>query len=87
MSVTRVKVSDVSLPSSLVTVYSMTRAVMPGMSLGSAPRRRIFREAAGSAIRDSQVPSASTSSTGRSTSLFARHNTCTPAASTSSSRP
>ena len=37
MSVTRVKVSDVSLPSSLVTVYSMTRTVMPGMSLGSAP--------------------------------------------------
>ena len=61
MSVTRVKVSDVSLPSSLATEYSMTRTVMPGMSLGSAPLRRIRREAAGSAIRDSQVPSASTS--------------------------
>ena len=38
MSVTRVKVSEVSLPSSLATEYSMSAGtVIPGMSLGSAP--------------------------------------------------
>ena len=79
MPVTRVKVSDISLPSSLVTEYSMTRTAMPGMSAGAAPWRRIRFEAAGSAIRDRYVPSGRTLSTGRSTSLFARHSTCTPA--------
>ena len=79
MSVTRVKVSDISVPSALVTEYSMTRTAMPGMSSGAAPLRRIGREAAGSAIRDRYVPSGRTSSTGRSTSLLARHSTCTPA--------
>src|ERR1039457_4974527 len=50
MSVTRVKVSEVSLPSSEVTVYSMTRTVIPGMSPPEAPLRRRRRDAAGSAI-------------------------------------
>ena len=50
MSVTRVKVSEISLPSSLATEYSMTRTVMQGMSLPQAPARRIFRESSGSAI-------------------------------------
>ena len=60
MSVTRVKVSEVWLPSSEVTEYSMTRTVMPGMSFGSAPLRRIRREADRQAIRDRPVPSGST---------------------------
>ena len=84
---TRVKVSEVSLPSSEVTVYSMTLTGMPGTSLGPAPLRRSFLEAAGSAIRDSQVPSGSTSRTGRSTSLLARHSTCIPAPRKAFSRP
>src|SRR5260221_14559626 len=50
MSVTRVKVSDHSVPSWLSALYSITRTGMPGMSRGSAPLRRRRREAAGSAI-------------------------------------
>ena len=65
----------------------MTRTAMPGMSPGAAPLRRIRLEAAGSAIRDRYVPSGRTSRTGRSMSLFARHSTCTPAASDAPSRP
>src|ERR1019366_8871501 len=86
-SVTRVKVSELALPSSLSTVYSMTRTVIPGIPAGSAPVRRIRREAAGPATRDRHVPSARTSRTGRSISDLARHSTWIPAARTSCSRP
>ena len=64
----------------------MTRTVMPGMAFGSAPLRSIRREAAGSDpgqpgpvrqhLQHRQVHIA-----------FARHSTCTPAASTSASSP
>src|SRR5450756_1749933 len=86
-SVTKQKSSETSVSASVVTAYSMTRTVIPGISAPDLPSRRRRREVFGSATREVYVPSSSTETTGRSMSARARHSTCAPVANTRVSAP